>query len=337
MAKKKRRVLIAFDLPEAHDPAETFHSYLNHQDYRDERHVYQALKKLGYSVELLGLYDDLPGFLNHLKSEKPDLVFIMCESFCNQRDKASHIVSTLEMLDIPYTGASAESLNLCRNKGLSKKILTYHNINVPQFVICRNARSIPNLNNLPYPAIVKPLELEASEGISFSSVVSSPRQAKEQIKKLYKRYKTPVIVEEYIKGRELYVGIIGNKQATVFPPQELIFRKRPKSDLNIATYKVKWDKNYRRQQGIGNQKARALSVDLQKNLQKTCVEIYQLLGIKGYARFDLRITKGGNIFFIEANPNPAINRTDDFAMTAKHGGLSYEKLIDKIVHLGLAA
>lgn len=339
MAKRSLKILLIFDLPEKDDERLNFARLLRENpDYLDERNVYRALLDLDHKVELLGVYDDTIGIMKKLTEEKYDLIFTMCESFKNDRINAPNMVSLFELLNVRYTGADSQALSLCRDKGLTKKILKYHEIPVPEFVtISKGQRPPRELAKIPYPAIVKPLNLEASEGISLASVVNSPKEAKQRISHLHKTLKADAIVEQFIPGRELYVGVLGNKQLRTFPPRELHIRHRTQNQPLLATYRAKWDEKYRKKLGVSNQIARHISPKTRQEIDKMCKQIYRVFALKGYARIDLRLTNAGKIYFLEANPNPAIARTDDFASSARLAGMSYEELIDQIVRLGVAA
>lgn len=321
-----------FDLPEALPETTDFVKILKKEDYKDERNVYETLLKLGHEVILLGVFDETAPILSQLKRQKPDVVFFLCESFRNDRAQAAHLVSLLELEGTPFTGAPAAPQHLCRDKALSKKIIQFHELAVPQFVISERRQPLRSLKNFPFPAIVKPLDLEASEGITNDSVVYDAKSCLAHARAIQKQYDTDVIIEEFIDGRELYVGVIGNEAIRSFPPREFIRRNVTKK-LNIATFKAKWDESYRRRHGIKNEKAKNLSDELLKTIDETAIKIYRILNLRGYARLDFRLHEDGTLYFIEANPNPGISKDDDFAGAAKLAGVAYEDLIDEIITL----
>jgi D-alanine-D-alanine ligase len=190
------------------------------------------------------------------------------------------------------------------------------------------------LGDLRFPVFIKPLNLEASEGISQLSFAGTKKDALERIRYLHDRFETDVIVEEYISGRELYVGVIGNERLTSFPPRELFFREVPEGEPRFASFKAKWDDDYRKKWGIKTGNAN-LSEDVRDKLDELCKKIYRVLGLSGYGRVDLRLTPEGEIYCIEANPNPSIEKDGDFALSAVKSGMAYEELIQKIINLGL--
>ena len=236
------RILLLFDVPFLAEPGYDFNHELNHlEEYRCERDVLMALRKLGHQVKPFGIYNNVEEVISELKSNHYDLVFFQCESVANERNHAAALVSILEILNVKYTGADPDSMRICKDKSLTKKILSYHDIAVPQFQVIKYGTKPSFASNFPFPAIVKPATLEASEGISQASLVHSHKAAERRCQFIMDHFEDDVIVEEFIHGRELYVGVLGNERITVFPPRELLFTKHTKDKPLIATYKAKWD------------------------------------------------------------------------------------------------
>jgi D-alanine-D-alanine ligase len=236
---------------------------------------------------------------------------------------------------LPFTGCGSTGLTLCKHKGISKKILHYHGIHVPNFVVIPRGQRVGRPKQLKFPILVKPVKEEASYGISRASFVETDENFRERVGFIHEKYNSDVIAEEYIEGRELYVSIMGSVKLTVFPIRELIFREVPPNEPRIATYKAKWDEKYRKRWGLEGQFAENLDSALVLEIEKTCKEIYRLLTIDGYARIDLRLTADNKAYFIEANPNPHLAADEDFAESAGKAGLKYPQLIDKIIRLGM--
>jgi D-alanine-D-alanine ligase len=201
-------------------------------------------------------------------------------------------------------------------------------------VIPRGQR-IARLKQPKFPLIVKPVKEEASYGISQASFVGNDEQFRERVTFIHEKHNSDVIAEEYIEGRELYVSLMGNVRLTVFAIRELVFREVPPDEPKIATYKAKWDEEYRKRWGLENQFAENLDPALLTNIQEKCKEIYRLLTIDGYARIDLRLTPENKLYFIEANPNPILADDEDFALAAGKSGLAYPQLIERIVRQGM--
>ena len=174
-------------------------------------------------------------------------------------------------------------------------------------------------------------------GISQASFVENNDQFRERVQFIHEKYDNDVIAEEYIEGRELYVSILGNHRLDVFPIRELVFREVPPDEPKIATYKAKWDEEYRKRWGLQNQFAEGLDPAVVRRIEQTCRRIYRLLTIDGYARLDLRLTPRNEVYFIEANPNPMLAGDEDFAQSALKGGLTYAQLIARILKLGITA
>jgi D-alanine-D-alanine ligase len=299
--------------------------------------VLEALAQLGATTEHLAIFDNLDLLNQKLQQFTPDVIFNLADQFRNNRAFDQNIVSFLEMHGLPFTGCGATGLTLCKHKAISKKILSYHRIHVPEFAVIARGRRGVRPRRLQFPILVKPLKEEASYGIAQASFVETDEQFRERVQFIHEKYGNDVIAEEYIAGRELYVSILGNHRLQVFPIRELVFREVPPDKPRIATYKAKWDDEYRKRWGLQNQFAEGLDPGLTRRLVDTCKRIYRLLTIDGYARLDLRLTPANEIYFIEANPNPILAADEDFAQSALQAGLAYPRLIEQIIRLGMNA
>lgn len=306
-------------------------------DWKTEAHVLDALAQLGATTEHLAIFDNLDLLNQKLQQFTPDVIFNLADQFRNNRAFDQNIVSFLEMHGLPFTGCGATGLTLCKHKAISKKILSYHRIHVPEFTVIARGRRGVRPRRLQFPILVKPLKEEASYGIAQASFVETDEQFRERVQFIHEKYGNDVIAEEYIAGRELYVSILGNHRLQVFPTRELVFREVPPDEPRIATYKAKWDDEYRKRWGLQNQFAEDLDPGLTRRLVDTCKRIYRLLTIDGYARLDLRLTPANEIYFIEANPNPILAADEDFAQSALQAGLAYPRLIEQIIRLGMNA
>jgi D-alanine-D-alanine ligase len=305
------------------------------EDWKTEANVMAALGALSYTAEHLAIFDDLDLLRQKLENFAPDVLFNLVEQFKNNPGFDQNIVSLLEMQGVPFTGCGATGLVLCKHKGISKKILDYHHIHVPNFVIIPRGQRIAWLKRPKFPILVKPLKEEASYGISQASFVETDEQFRERVAFIHEKHDSDVIAEEYIAGRELYVSLMGNLRLTVFPIREFVFGEVPPNEPRIATYKAKWDDEYRKRWGLTNQFAEGLDPALVAHIEETCKRIYRLLTIEGYARIDLRLTAANEVYFIEANPNPHLAADEDFALSADKAGLPYPKLVDRIIRLGM--
>ncbi|HEY4247849.1 MAG TPA: ATP-grasp domain-containing protein [Lacunisphaera sp.] len=332
---KKLKVLALFDAVRATTLDQDLGPELKTADWKTEAGVLAALDELGYPNEHLAIFDDLDLLRQKLQTFSPDVIFNLADQFRNNRAFDQHIVSFLAMTGIPFTGCGSTGLTLCKHKGISKKILSYHRIHTADFVTIPRGKRIVRPKRLGFPILIKPLKEEASYGISQASFVETDDQFRERVEFIHEKLDNDVIAEEYIEGRELYVSIMGNHRLQVFPIRELVFREVPPDEPKIATYKAKWDEAYRERWGLENRFADGLEPALVRQIEAVCKRIYHLLTIDGYARLDLRLTAKNEVYVIEANPNPMLAPDEDFAQSAKKTGLTYPQLIDRIARLGL--
>ena len=333
--KKKLKVLALFDAIAPTTLDQDLSAELQTDDWKTEAFVLKALAELGHETNYLAIFDDLDLLQQKLQSFEPDVIFNLADQFKNNRAFDQHIVSFLAMRGVPFTGCGSTGLTLCKHKGISKKILSYHRIHTPDFVTIARGKRFARPKRLKFPILVKPLKEEASLGISQSSFVETDEQFKERVQFIHEKYDNDVIAEEYIEGRELYVSLMGNHRLQAFPIRELVFKEVPPDEPKIATYKAKWDEEYRKRWGLQNRFAEGLDAALVADIEQTCKRIYHLLTIDGYARLDLRLTPQNEVHFIEANPNPMLAADEDFAQSALKSGLSYPQLIERIVRLGM--
>ncbi|MFH1782110.1 MAG: ATP-grasp domain-containing protein [Candidatus Omnitrophota bacterium] len=332
--RKKTKVLLLFDSPYFTPRDYSFKEEFKDEDWKTEKHVYRALLSNGYKVRILGLYNDIFILLEELDDHRPDIVFNLTEVFNNKSQLDKNVAWFLEMLDIPYTGANPSNFLVCNNKALSKKILKFHDIRVPYFHSFYRGHKLKLPKKLSFPLIVKPLHEEASRGITQSSVVNNRNSLVKRIGYLHKKMNSDVIVEEYIDGREFYVSILGTKNIKVFPPIELRFSNAKKAKERIASYRVKWDKEYRKRLGIKGQYAGRIRKDILKKIEDISKKAYRALNIDSYARFDLRLAPSSKVYILEANANPCIAKDEDFSESAEKAKIPYNKLIKKIISLG---
>src|SRR5437588_7912346 len=305
------------------------------EEWQTEANVMAALGELGHTAEHLAIFDDVDLVRQKMESFQPEVLFNLVEQFKNNPGFDQNIVSLLEMQGEPFTGCGSTGLILCKHKGISKKILGHHGILTPNFVVIPRGQRIGGPRKLKFPILVKPVKDEASYGISQASLVKDEDQYRDRVAFIHEKHKSDTIAEEYIEGRELYVSIMGNAKLTVFPIRELVFREVPPNEPKIATYRAKWDEEYRKRWGLQNQFPEDLPPALIAEIEDICKRIYRLLTIEGYARIDLRLTPDNKVYFIEANPNPILAEDEDFAQAAAKAGLPYPQLIDRIIGIGM--
>jgi D-alanine-D-alanine ligase len=332
---KRQRVLV---LVHKHlvPPADTTGMDVVNAEWKTEFDVISTLEEMGHAVRPLGIQDELNPIRQAIEEWKPTIVFNLLEAFDNVNLFDQNVVSYLELLRIPYTGCSPRGLLLARDKSLSKKLLAYHRIPVPEFWVFRRGQMLKVPKRLRFPVIVKSLTQQASIGISQASVVGDEEKLRRRVEFIHTSVGTHAIVERYVDGRELYVGVLGNQRLQVFPVWEMHFQKMVEGDnWPIATERVKWSTKYQQRHGIMTAKAADLPDGLEPQIVKMAKRVYRSLELSGYARIDLRLDRDGRIYVLEANPNPQIAYGEDFAESAEHGGLSYEELLDRILALGL--
>lgn len=305
------------------------------ETFKTEYDVTATLHNLGHEVRSLGIGSDLGVLRDTVEEFKPHIVFNLLEEFDGEALLDQNVVSYLELLGMRYTGCSPRGLILSRDKALSKQILAYHRIPVPDFAVFPRGRKVRRPRKLGFPLIVKSLVEEASMGISQASIVEDDAKLAERVLFIHERVGTDAIAEQFIDGREFYIGVIGNHRLQVLPVWELVFRKAPEEMPRIATAKVKFDRRYQKKRGISTRAARDLPEDVVSAIPHLCKRIYRALGLNGYARLDLRMTPDGRLYVLEANPNPELAYGEDFAEAAHAADIEYDQLVQRIVNLGI--
>ena len=327
------KVLVLFDVARPAVAGETFSPRVlkEEEDKPTEADVLACLERLGHQVETLAVFDDVFSIVDKLKTFAPDVVFNLTESFHSDRAHEPNIPALLDLMRVRYTGARPDGLILCKDKALAKKVLLYHRLRVPHFVISPETRPLQRLRRFVYPAFVKPVGEESSDGIAKASFAKSEEEALERARFIHEKFQCDALIEEYIEGRELYLSVMGNRKLTVFPPREIFFEQMPEDEPKFATFKAKWDDAYRKKWGIKNGPARELPEGMPEKLGRVARKVYRVLKIRGLGRIDVRLTPAGEIVIIEANPNPSLAREEDFAQSAAAAGLEYDALIQKIL------
>lgn len=317
-------------------PADVTGIDVKNAKWKMEFDVTHTLEHMGHEVRALGLGGDLAPIKQAITDWNPHIVFNLMESFEGISMFDQNVVSYLELLRVPYTGCNPRGLILARDKALSKTLLAYHRLPIPEFAVFRVGRAVQRPKRLKFPLIVKSLTQESSIGISQASVVENDTALKERVRFIHHKIGTDAIVERYIEGRELYCGVIGNLKLQVFPVWELLFRKMSDENWHIATERVKWSDSYQKKHGITSALAKELPDGLSDEIQKISKRVYRTLDLSGYARIDLRLDKDGKVYVLEANPNPQLAYGEDFAESAETSGVSYESLLQRIITTGLS-
>jgi len=303
-------------------------------EWKMEYDVIETLREMGHEVRVLGVHDDLAGIRPAAGFFEPHIVFNLMEAFAGVTTFDQNVVSYLELLRLRYTGCNPRGLIFARDKALSKKLLAYHRIPVPDFSVVRYGHKPTLPKKMHFPLIVKSLFFEASAGISQASVVEDEEQFARRVQFIHESLGTGAIVEQFVDGRELYVGVLGNERLEVLPVWEMSFAQMPENRWRIATERVKWNTQYQKKNGIMTNAAKldAAAVD---HIQRIAKRAYRALDLNGYARIDLRMDEEGRAYVLEANPNPNLAYGEDFAESAETAGVSYETLLERIIALGL--
>ena len=304
-------------------------------EWKTEFDVTSTLSEMGHELKVLGVKDDLGVIRQAIDEFKPQIAFNLMEAFHEIGGFDMNVVSYLELLRLPYTGCNPRGMVLSRDKALSKKLMAYHRIPVPEFAVFRRGLAIKRPRRLKFPVIVKSLTQEASIGISQASVVDDDEKLRERVKFVHESIKTDAIAERFIEGRELYVGVIGNERLRVFPVWEMQFSKMPDSSHRIATDRVKWSSKYQDKHGITTGEAKDLTSGVALMIQRLAKRVYRTLEMSGYARMDIRLDAHGRFYVLEANANPQLAFGEDFAESAERAGVSYENLLQRILNVGL--
>jgi D-alanine-D-alanine ligase len=304
-------------------------------DWITEFDVITNLKKMSHEVLTLGVDSDLKIIRNSIEQFNPHMVFNLLEEFDGEAIFDQNVVSYLELLRIPYTGCNPRGLILARDKALTKKVLAFHRIKTPKFCVYPKNKLKKRPKHLEFPLIVKCLYEDASYGIAQASVVRSDEKLAERVNYINQKLGVDAIAEEFIEGREFYVGILGNYRHTVLPTWELVMENVENPEKELYSGRAKWNNKYRQRKGIKSRRA-TLDNELEKQVQTIAKKAYKALGLNGYARIDFRISLDGEVYVLEVNPNPDISSTEDFACSAKAAKLNYRKLLHKILTLGLS-
>jgi D-alanine-D-alanine ligase len=318
-------------------PPESLEGYTEAQilNWKTEYDVVSALRAMGHEVFPVEVSNELGVIHVAIDDHRPHVAFNLLEEFDRYPLFDQHVVSYLELMKQKYTGCNPRGLTLARDKALTKKILAYHRLHVPAFAVFPVARKVRRQKRLKFPLLVKSVVHEGSIGISQASVVRNDERLAERVEFIHRKTGSDAIAEQYIEGREIYVGLMGNNRIQTFTPWEHVLENLPEGAHNIATYKLKWNPEYQKVVGFTDRPAE-LPPELERRLLNISRRIYRILMLSGYARLDYRMTDDGRFFLLEANPNPNIADGDYFSDSAKTSGLEYGPLLQKIMTLGMS-
>ncbi|MEO6462138.1 MAG: ATP-grasp domain-containing protein [Candidatus Eisenbacteria bacterium] len=333
----KLRIAVAYDVWEdegAEEVEEAPKSRKKKPEKPDRQEIHEALRTLGHSP----FYLELDGTAEALKrgaDTECDLVFNLTESWAGDDTKDVHLAAYFDLLGQKYTGAGPNGLHLAQNKSLAKKIFAFHGIRTPYFASVHRGR-LDWSHDLQFPVIVKPAREDGSIGIAFNALCESIKDLMERIHDLHEQFDSPVLIEEYIEGREMYVAVLGNGEPEALPVVELDLSKLPEGTPRIAGSEVKWEVGSVAYKVTKSIIPEDLDEQVGQDLQQTALQAYRALELRDYGRIDMRLAADGRVYVLEVNPNPWLHSTAEFAMAAKKAGRDYSTLIGEIVDLALA-
>ena len=299
---------------------------------RDE--IFEALTRLGHQP-FYHAVDGKTSSLHALAKCDADLIFNLVESYGGDDTKDMNMAAYLDLLGVPYTGAGPHALHLAQDKSLAKKIFAFHEIQTPFFATSYLGR-IDHAHDISFPLIVKPASEDGSIGIDAGAVVNSVKELMERIHYVHEEFNSPALVEEYIEGREIYAAIWGSyEHAEVLPLIELDLSKLGKDTPRIACRDVKFNKETEAYKLTKSAPVEDLNEETAEKVRSTALAAYNALKLRDYGRIDMRLKKNGEVYVIEANPNPWLSAQAEFAMAAKAAGFNYAEMIAHIVSLAL--
>jgi len=330
------KIAVIFDSPHPEWEDEAFKREVEEKVEEAEYDVARALMAGGHDVLMIGIGDDVAPLLTKLAAFQPKLVFNGCEGFRKNARHEYAIAALLDMYGYRYTGSSPTALLVARNKSLTKKVLAFHGIRVPAFAEFHEGDELVRPSELRFPLIVKPLLEDASIGIAQASVVEDDASLQQRIEFIHGKYHQAAIVEELVEGREVYVGLIGNDELQVLPLTEMTFGEPEMGEHRIATYKAKWDEEYRKKKQIKNVFAKGVSEQLTTRIGDICSTAFHALWLQDYGRVDVRLAHDDEVYVLEVNPNPFIAAEHEMAEAAAKAGLKYNAFIQRIVDEAMA-
>jgi D-alanine-D-alanine ligase len=305
------------------------------REKEDREEILEALEKLGHEP-FYQVLDGTPQCLSSLAKCEADLIFNLTESFAGDDTKEMHVAAYLDLLGMRYTGAGPHASFLAQDKALAKKMFAFHGIRTPYFATSYRG-SIEHAHDISFPLIVKPLSEDGSIGINANAVVDSVKELMERVQYIQDEFDSPAIIEEYIEGREIYAAILGSYEyAQTLPLVELDFSKLPKGTPKIASYDVKFEKDAEAYKLTKSSVAEDLDEKTVELLTETALAAHRAVKLRDYGRIDMRLSSKGEVYVLEANPNPWLSSKQEFAMAARASGRSYTQLIGEIVDLAMA-
>ena len=345
MAREKLKVAVLYDVfeeeptpppppPEKAPKSKGRTPRKKKKEKHDREEIFDALTKLGHEP-VYQVVDGRDQSLIALARADADVFFNLTESYAGDDTKDMNLAAYLDLLDKPYTGAGPHALYLAQDKALAKKIFAFHSIRTPFFATSYRGK-LDHSHDIAFPLIVKPCSEDGSIGIDMGSVVGSVKELMERIHYIHEEFDAPALIEEYIEGREIYAAVLGNESPEVLPMVELDLSKLPEGTPKIAGKEVKWEKDTEHYRCTKSAPAENLDEETAQRLSETALAAYQALKLRDYGRIDMRLTPKGEVYVIEANPNPWLSSGAEFHMAARKAGRTYTQLIGEIIDLARA-
>jgi D-alanine-D-alanine ligase len=304
------------------------------KEKEDREEIFEALVKLGHEP-FYHVLDGNTSSLHAVAKCGADLIFNLTESYAGDDTKEMHVAAYLELIGLPYTGAGPHANFLAQDKSTAKKMFAFHGIKTPFFATAYRG-AIDHAHDISFPVIVKPIAEDGSIGIDEGAVVNSIKELMERVEYIQNDFDSPALIEEYIEGREIYAAILGSyERAEALPLVELDLSRLPKDTPKIATYDVKFEKETEAHRLTKSGLVTDLDEAITTRLKDTALAAYRAVKLRDYGRIDMRLTPKGDVYVIEANPNPWLSSRQEFAMAAKASGRTYTKLIGEIVELAM--
>jgi len=296
--------------------------------------VAAALRRKGHQVSILGVHASLSKLLSGLRRRRPDLIFNLLETFGRNELGASGLAGLLALLGIPSTGGGPGEIYIQQDKALAKKLLAFEKLRYPDFMVFAPDADLETGSKLRFPLLVKPLRMEASIVANGNSLVRNVQDLLRRIRQIHADVNDAVLVEEYLEGREIHIGIVGNHDPVVLPPVEPDFSQLRNGELDIVDAAPKWQENSKRYKGTHPVVAQ-FPDELCARLQEVALEAYRALRLRDYGRVDLRLAKDGEIYVIEVKASCYLEKSSEFVTAAAAAGLDYVSLINKIAELAV--
>lgn len=297
--------------------------------------IVKSLKEEGYNASLYNIEDDFTKLRQLLEENPPDVVFNLVEIFGNNPRLESAVAGMYELYKIPYTGASALALALCQRKALTKQLLLANKVPTPRFKLLFTPK-LKRRHGLRYPLIVKPAREDASSGITKGSVVFDQSALQGRIESAFAEFTPPIMVEEFIEGKEIHVSILGNEKPQVLPLLEYDFSELPKDHPAIISYEAKWNPLDEIFHKVHSVCPATVSKKVEKKVGEAALNAYRVTGARDYARIDIRLGKDNRPYVLEVNPNPDLTEGVSFMESAEKAGFTFSATLKSIVEFALA-